>query len=321
MIGPMAPDSFADNISHALTAMGHVVCTPGPVAPRIRQRHADVVASLLSEHLPSLREARQRHLVSAARKFRPDLTISVDRRLAKGVINQLHGLGGVVYLWFPDAVSNLGRHEVFLAGFDRIYVKNPVLADQLKAVQGLPVHYLPEACSPGWHRSTDPYATGDHLALVGNVHPTRAILLSRLVKAGIPVKIFGSPIAPWVGHPELIEHHTGIIVRRQQKSAVFRGATAVLNNLHPAEFGGSNCRLFEATAAGGLVLTEEREGLDELFDIGRDVLTFASFDELVDLFRQAAADPLWAAGVADAGARRSLRDHTYEKRLTTMLES
>lgn len=321
VIGPLEPDSFADNIAHTLEGMGHQVSTPGAVARSMRQRHVDYVTSVASEQIPAVHEARQRHLSRVAREFRPSLTISVDRRLAPGVIESLHALGSPVYLWFPDAVSNLGRHEVFLAGFDRIYVKNPTLADRLHAIQGLPVHYLPEACNPDWHSSKAPYAVSEHLVLVGNVHPTRAVLLSRLVEARVPLQIFGTAIAPWIGHPELSDRHTGTIVRRQQKADVFRGATAVLNNLHPAEFAGANCRLFEATAAGGLVLTEEREGLRELFDVGNEVLTFASFDELVDLVRQATQMPACAAAIADAGARRSLRDHTYEKRLTAMLES
>jgi spore maturation protein CgeB len=51
----------------------------------------------------------------------------------------------------------------------------------------------------------------------------------------------------------------------------------VLDNLHPAEMHGLNCRLFEATAAGRAVLCESRPARAELFDTDREVLAFASF--------------------------------------------
>jgi spore maturation protein CgeB len=320
VVGPIYPDSFAENVAETLRRMGHTVLAAGPAKRGIGVRRADHALSLASERLTRLAAVQQRHIVAAARTFAPEVTITMDRRLDRRTIDQLHSLGSPVYLWFPDAVSNLGRHDVFLAGYDRIYFKNPDLVSQLSEIQGLPVRYLPEACNSEWHRSDDPYGQSDHIAVVGNVHPTRAALLSRLVSAKVPIRIFGHPPAGWVGYSELRRHHVGHGVRRQEKAAVFRSAAAVLNNLHPAEFSGTNCRLFEATASGALVLTEERQGLRDLFDVGSEVVTFASFDELVDRYRETVANPEWARGIADAAARRSHNEHTYEHRLSAMLK-
>lgn len=320
VVGPGEPDSFADNVSHTLRRMGHDVFAIGPALRRTGQRRIDHGFALLAEHATPLQAALQSHLVAGAERFRPHVTITVDRLIGPSAIGRLHELGSLVYLWYPDAVSNLGRHDVFLAGYDRMYFKNPVLVQRLRDIQGLPVHYLPEACNPDWHRPQGEYGSNDYLAVVGNLYTTRVLLVDRLVRAGVPVRIFGAPLPGWVGFRHLTAHHSGREVHRQQKAAVFRHAVAVLNNVHPAEFAGTNCRLFEATASGALVLTEEREGLRDLFDVPGEVVTFSSFDELVDRYRQAREDRSWANAIADAAAIRSLRDHTYEVRLRTMLE-
>ncbi|MGO4340879.1 CgeB family protein [Pedococcus sp. 2YAF34] len=316
----MEPDTFADNVAHSLRLLGHEVRTVGAANAVARPRRLDVAVSLVSERVDAIARLRQCHVAKAASEFFPEVTITVDRTLARSTISTLKNGGSRVYLWFPDAVSNLGLHECFLAGYDRIYLKNPVLAERLADIQGLPTLYMPEACNPDWHSSDVEYGTKPYLSVVGNIHPTRAVLLQRLIDAGVPVRIFGPPIPAWLGHPELAKHHAGESVYRQDKARVFRESTAVLNNLHPAEFGGTNCRLFEATAAGALVLTEARDGLDRLFEVGTEVEVFNSFDDLMVLYRRADADVAWAREIADAAAKRSLSAHTYAHRLQKMLE-
>jgi spore maturation protein CgeB len=145
----------------------------------------------------------------------------------------------------------MGRHDMFVSGYDRIYFTNPVLVNRLKAIYGLPVGYLPEACNSTWHVPLVEFGTEPVVVMAGNVHPTRAALLARLVGDGIPLRLYGARIPDWVGHPQLRSLHTGEYIARARKAEVFRSARVVLNNLHPSEFGGTNCRIFEATGSGG----------------------------------------------------------------------
>jgi spore maturation protein CgeB len=68
-----------------------------------------------------------------------------------------------------------------------------------------------------------------------------------------------------------------------------------------------------------VVLTERREGLEELFEIGREVVTFDSFDELVEQSHSLLGDSEAARATADAAAARSHRDHRYDLRLERLL--
>lgn len=320
VIGPTDADSFADNVGETLTRMGHDVRMAGAVRrtpPGRRLRNAIEIAS---DRLPKWDRRRQRHLVAHERDFRPDVILTLDRRIQPEVVRELRTNGARIALWFPDAVYNLGRHDVFLAPYDRLFFKNPRLVAQLRDVHGVPVSYLPEAANARWHRSDEPYGEDEVLVVAGNVHPTRALLIDRLVRAGIPIAIYGPMPPAWIPIDSVRRVHTGQYVTKTRKADVFRRARGVINNLHPAEFAGMNCRLFEAAASGAAVITEEREGLDALFDPGREVLPFASFEGLVAQCERVLGDRAVGALVGDAAATRAHAEHTYESRLTEILQ-
>jgi spore maturation protein CgeB len=68
------------------------------------------------------------------------------------------------------------------------------------------------------------------------------------------------------------------------------------------------------------VLTEFRPALPGLFTVGREVLAFTNFDELVSQAQLLLRDPGRAARLGDAAAARAHRDHGYEQRVTAILE-
>lgn len=320
VVGPNGGDYFADSLVAALATMGVEHAAAGPAVRGVGHSRVDALAQMAAQRLRPLSSFLQRPVIAAASVFRPTLTLTVDIRLSRETISELRRLGSKVVLWFPDHVANLGRHDVFVAGYDRIYFKNPVLVSRLHGLYGLPVAYLPEGCVPERHSSAAPYASSGELVVVGNIHPTRAVLLQRLLDAGVRLRLYGAPPPPWVQHASLLSVHSGREVTLQEKADVFRTAVAVLNNLHPAEFGGTNQRLFEATAAGALVFTEEREGLRKLFEVPEEVRTFSTFAELLSLWEWATSFPGEAQETADRAAARSLGDHDYAWRLKQMFE-
>lgn len=321
VVGPLDADSFADNVISALRQMGHEVFAAGPARHTPRNPRLSNAVHILSDRVASLDEASQRHVVEAAEQHKPSVVLTMDSRLRPATVAKLKAHAGRVALWFPDHVANLGRHEAFLAPYDRIFLKNPDLVRQLQTVHGLPVAYMPEAANPLWHHPVGDYGTDPHIVVAGNVHPTRAILLRRLLDAKVPIRIYGPALAGWIDFPDVRAAQVGRSVHREEKSKVFRGARGVLNNLHPAEWSGSNCRLFEAAACGAAVLTEWRPAMSDLFDREAELVPWATFDELVDQCRFVLADDLPAAPIADAASARALRDHTYDIRLNEILQA
>ncbi len=328
VIGPLAADDFADNVRDTLTRMGHEVHAVGGARPTIfRGRRInpvpmriDNLVGVLSEHEVRIDAYRQRALASQIDRLRPDMVLTIDRRVHKQVVRRARAAGAKTALWFPDHVSSMGRHDMFINGYDRVYLTNGVLVARLAEIYGLPVAYLPEACNSYWHRPRVEYGTERVVVMAGSIHPTRATLLDRLVRDDVPLRIYGPPIPDWVGFPGLRASHTGEYIARKRKAEVFRSARVVLNNLHPAEYGGTNCRLFEATGCGSVVLTEERQGLADCFQIGTEVDVFATYEDLLGKLRSYLDNPEMGRPMSDAAATRSHTDHTYEVRLRAVFE-
>jgi spore maturation protein CgeB len=321
VVGPQGPDDFADNVSSTLDDMGVANVRLGSATVRPRGRFGTGVTEAARLFGHDLDDHVQRRLIRTALDRACDIVLTVDANLTPTSVATLRAAGVKTALWFPDAVSNLGKRQLlFLAPYDAVFFKEPRLVERSVAVLGLPAHYLPEACNPRWHRPLGEYGERRHIVVAGNMYPTRVKLLERLLADGIPLEVFGGPFPRWLGDHPLVKLHTGRYIVREEKARVFREAVAVLNNLHPVEIDGVNCRLFEATGSGAVVLSEHRAALPTLFEPQREVLVFRDYDELISQTRLLLSEPEGFAPVADAAAQRAHVEHTYAHRLTDILE-
>jgi len=88
-------------------------------------------------------------------------------------------------------------------------------------------------------------------------------------------------------------------------------------NLHvdaAADYAG-NMRLFESTGCGALLITDYKRNLNELFEIGKEVIAYRSSEECAELVKYFLNHPEEAKKIAAAGKRRTLNDHTYMRRM------
>ena len=320
VIGKASPDYFADNVGDALQRLGHVVTQLGSAGPRSHSQLVSRAAGLARQALPRLDERAQDRIVRAARGADCEIIINLDSLLVPSVVTRLRSSGVRVAFWFPDHVANLGRQLMLLAPYDAIFFKEPFLTDRLRAMLDLPVYYLPQACNPRWHRPVGQAGTEPCLVIAGNMYPSRVRLLERLIAKGIPLRLYGGGFPRWIGETACRIVHTGHCVFCEEKARVFRSAAGVLNTMHPAEVSGVNVRLFEAAGCGAAVLTEFRPTVPELFAAGKEVLVFHDFDDLVEQATRLLSERGLTARLGDAAAQRAHRDHTYDLRVTTILE-
>jgi spore maturation protein CgeB len=320
VVGRIGPDYFAENIGDALQRLGHVVTQLGPAHPHGRGRLVDRTAWLARQALPRLDERAQDRIVRAALDAACEIVINVDLCLMPQVVTQLRSSGARVAFWFPDAVVHLGRQLMLLAPYDVIFFKEPSLTDRLRAMLDLPVYYLPEACNPRWHRPVTPAGTEPYLVIAGSMYPSRVRLLERLIAKGVPVRLYGAGFPRWIGETAARAAHTGRVVTREEKARVFRSAAGVLNTMHLGEVDGVNARLFEAAGCGAAVLTEFRPTVPELFAVGKEVLAFHDFDDLVEQATRLLSERNLTVRLGDAAVQRAHRDHTYDLRVAAILE-
>ena len=323
VVGPNGLDDFASNIADGLIELGQNVELLGPVVRAPGPRRLKAVASALANdarRTPTFGRRVEHHVVAAALERELDLVITVES-LRPDTVEALRDRGVRCALWFPDAVSNLGTMWMFAAPYSIVAFKEPVLVERVQRLLEMPIMYLAEACNPRIHRV--PSLVGDRvreIAVVGNFYPTRVSLLQRLVSDGYPLRLYGAPLPAPASRSSLSALHTGRYVRGIEKATVFRSAAAVLNNLHPAEIEGINCRVFEATACGAAVVCEHRQALASHFSVGEEVLAFTDYRELTTELDKLLASHELSTKIGDAAAMRSKSDHTYAQRLTKLLE-
>lgn len=321
VVGPVGPERFAENVGDAAQRLGHQVTLLGPARAHYRGRNKTLVATFTCQALPRLEERAQHRLVQRSLDAACDVVISVDLRLMPAAVSGLKRGGARVAFWFPDHVANLGRQLMLLASYDSVFLKEPHLVERLRAVLGMSVYYLPEACNPRWHRPLVVAGTEPYLIVAGNMYPYRLRLTERLIAKGIPVKLYGPSFPRWIGSTPARNAHTGRCVFGDEKARVFRSAAGVLNTMHPAEIAGANGRLFQAAGCGAAILTEFRPTVPELFAIGDEVLAYRDFDELLDNAARLLTESGLSARLGDAAARRAHRDHTYDHRVKTIMEA
>jgi len=316
----MGSDLFAENVTLTLRAMGHVCIALGTARPRIRTKAGTLLAEMALRSV-TLDRAIQRRLVNTVRNAQLEVVITVESTLFPDTVGALRGAGARVALWFPDALANLDRQLMFLSPYDGLFLKDPLLVDRVRNLLNLPVHYLPEACNPMWHKPGSRENVQPFLVIAGNMYPSRVVLLDKLLAAGLPLRLYGGHFDRWMRRTKLFACHTGEIITSHRKASIYRAAAGVLNNLHPSELTGVNCRLFEAAGSGAAVLCEDRPALADLFEPEREVLAFSTFDELVDQARMLLDDYEYGTSIGDAGAIRAHEEHTYEIRLTNILDN
>ena len=318
VLGPQHPDSFADNIAHCLPDLGVEVVRLGATRRTTRSLRVNHLNDIVSNSVASYDTRQQARAVDAAVDSGCDVVISVASGLLPTSVAKFRNAGIPIALWFPDAVANLGRQLMIAGDYSRVYFKDASLVERLVRQTGLPVAYLPEACNPTWHKPQADAPAIESLVLVGNMYPSRVRVLEHLVADDVPLELYGGGFPRWLRAPELRARHTGRHVTRLDKSRIFRGARAVLNNLHPAE-SGVNCRLFEAAGSGAAVLCESRDALADLFTPD-EVIAYESYDELVVKARQLLEDPDLGRRFGDAATVRAHAEHTYQHRLARILE-
>jgi spore maturation protein CgeB len=93
---------------------------------------------------------------------------------------------------------------------------------------------------------------------------------------------------------------------------------SVNRHIAAAEGHANNMRLYETTGVGSLLVTEAAPNLADLFEPGREVVTYESADDLVEKLLHYSAHEDEARAIATAGHARTLSEHTYEQRLAEL---
>ena len=153
------------------------------------------------------------------------------------------------------------------------------------------------------------------VSFVGSAYGNRRRWIERLARRGIHVHCFGYG---WPKGP-VAAADIPRIVRESVISLNFGDSGLHLRGLWLYRSRQIKARVFEVPGAGGFLLTEAADGLDQFYDDGGEIAVFDSEEQLADRIHYYLEHPDERDRVALAGHERTVRMHTYTRRFQDLL--
>jgi hypothetical protein len=79
-------------------------------------------------------------------------------------------------------------------------------------------------------------------------------------------------------------------------------------------------RLYIAVGCGAFYMCQHVEGIEDILEPGKEIVTFHTEDEMIDMIRYYLENDDQRQKIARAGRQRVLKDHTYEIRIRQMMQ-
>jgi hypothetical protein len=185
------------------------------------------------------------------------------------------------------------------------------LAEEWYRKSGAAARFMPQgfARSPTWTNPPPKNAYQHDISFVGSMKPERAELISKLAHYGLNVAVFGSgwPQAKWLDDP----------VEVYRSSQLNLGIGTILSA------GRITClkgRDIECPSTGACYLTTYHWELPELFEIGKEILCYRNFAELIEMHAFYSKRPDACLKIARAAHKRAHSEHTWEQRLRCLFK-
>jgi spore maturation protein CgeB len=244
-------------------------------------------------------------------------------------LTELRNRGITTVLWFVEDGNRFSTWQQVAPFYDYIFViQKGDFPQKVEAAGAGRALYLPCACHSESHKplildDEERSKWGSDVSFVGAGYNNRQHIFATLTEADF--KIWGTewPISP--PFDRLVQEY-GRRIDPEEYVKIFN-ATKVNLNLHSSterdgvEPNGDfvNPRTFELAACGAFQLVDNRALLPELFDIGEELITFSDRAEMHEKIDYYLAHPDERRYHAERSRDRVLRDHTYEKRMRSML--
>jgi spore maturation protein CgeB len=259
-----------------------------------------------------------RELLAAVRAFRPDLVLTHQaERITSATLDEI-GRSALTATWVGVDPIATSRHAWMktLAHYRHVFCAVHGLLERLRAA-GVSAHFLSFAFDPEIHA---PPATGKtcDVGMVGSHKYPRRRLFRRLAGAR-PALALGIWGRGWPDDDLLRPHFRGPAWHHGLTEAIAK-MRAHLNLPQVSANEDINMRVFETAGIGTPLLSPPQKGLAEHFTPGQDVVTWSSFEELVEKARFLRDHPDEAATIGATARARALANYTYGHRFRQILE-
>lgn len=218
---------------------------------------------------------------------------------------------GIKMQWVISHPDEVSAGE--LSDFDRVFSVSPRWALEVSRRFGVRVDPLLEATDADlfYPRGLD---RGGDIVFVGTARGIPRPSVVAPLRAGIPVRVYGPDWRPFISAAAIAAQS----IPNSQLSERYETASIVLNDHWPAmrRAGFMAMRPFDVVAAGGRVVSERVDDIEELF--GGAVVAYDSEEELVEILRSDPAD-LFPSDEELASISARIRiEHSFDARARTL---
>jgi hypothetical protein len=209
--------------------------------------------------------------------------------------------------------------DEFLKGYDLILTSFPHFVPRFRAM-GIASEYFRIGFDPKASEKIGLVEKDISVSFVGGIsrHHGKALPLLETLAERTPIEFFGYGAENLSAQSPVRARHHGEVWGLDMYRALARSRITINRHINVAENNANNMRLYEATGMGALLITDMKDNLGDLFEIGKEIIAYSSPDECVELINYYVAHPEEAATIAKAGQQRTLRDHTYRARMVEL---
>ncbi len=264
-------------------------------------------------------------------ELKPDLVLATGIvPLEARALVAMKRSGAAVVNFLTDDPWNPAHHAPWflraLPHYGHVFTPRHANEPELRALGGPGVSWLPFGYAPEVHHpplevsAEDRQRWGGRLAFIGGADADRVAAVRALVRAGVPVALWGGY---WKEHPDLAAHAHGH-AEEEPCRRIVAAAGANLCLVRRANRDGHSMRSYELPAMGGCLLVEDTSDHRALF--GSDsqaVFFFSSLSDLPTRARELLSLPDAARDAMRQAVRMRLirTASAYKDRLKAICES
>lgn len=255
--------------------------------------------------------------IDQVRQFKPDVLYCQDLNFFPP--SAMAALRDNVKLIVGQIASPLPPDE-FIRPFDLILTSFPHFVPRLRAM-GIASEYFRIGFDTRMLEKLGTVEQDVAASFVGGIsrYHGKAVPTLEYLARQTPIEFFGYGASTLDRNSPIRAKHHGEVWGLSMYRALARSGVTVNRHIDVAENNANNMRLYEATGIGAMLITDRKDNLGELFEIGKEVVAYSSMEEAAELINHYIAHPAEAAAIARAGQRRTLSEHTYAHRMTELV--
>ena len=224
--------------------------------------------------------------------------------------------GAINLIWVISHPNQISKRE--LKNYDMIFAASKKWAADKSKKWNLSIIPLLQATSPTvFNPNSEISNTTEKVLFVGNTRGKLRKSVKAATKVKANLKIIGKGWNKFID-PASIEN---TFIANNELSAEYRKAKAVLNDHWPdmSSNGFISNRLFDAVASGARVISDQVDGISEIFK--NQVIEYSSPKELEQILESDFLAKFAAQEILDELAKEVLKEHNFDRRAEVLVAS